>query len=138
MATGILSKGITLSYKDATSFKVIPDLQEIPDLGGDTDTVETTTLADGAKRYIKGIKDYGDLEFKFLYDNTAETSNYRILRKLEDAGTVTEWKVAFPDGTEFSFSGSVTTKISGAGVGAAMTFSGTITLSTDISVKNPE
>lgn len=138
MATGILSKGITLSYKDATTFKPIPDLQEIPDLGGDTDTVETTTLADGAKRYIKGIKDYGDLEFKFLYDNTAESSNYRILRKLEDAGTVTEWKVAFPDGTEFTFSGSVTTKISGAGVGDAMTFSGTITLSTDISVKNPE
>ena len=61
MATGILSKGITLSYKEAETFKVIPDLQEIPDLGGDTDTVETTTLADGAKRYIKGIKDYGDL-----------------------------------------------------------------------------
>lgn len=138
MATGILSKGITLSYKDNQSFKVIPDLQEIPDLGGDTDTVETTTLADGAKRYIKGIKDYGDLEFKFLYDNSAATSNYRILRGLEDADKVVEWKVAFPDGTEFSFSGTVTTKINGAGVGDAMTFSGTITLSSDIAVKQPE
>lgn len=138
MATGILSKGITLSYKDNQTFKVIPDLQEIPDLGGDTDTVEVTTLADGAKRYIKGIKDYGDLEFKFLYDNSAATSNYRILRGLEDADNVVEWKVSFPDGTEFTFSGTVTTKVNGAGVGDAMTLSGTITLSSDIEVKQPE
>lgn len=138
MATGILSKGITLSYKNTNSWVEIPDLQEIPDLGGDTDTVETTTLADSAKRYIKGIKDYGDLEFKFLYDNSSATSNYRILRGLEEAETVTEWKVTFADKTEFTFTGSVTTKISGVGTGDALTFSGTITLSSDISVKNPE
>lgn len=137
MATGILSKGITLSYKNSEAWVEIPDLQEIPDLGGEVDTVEVTTLADGAKRYINGIKDYGDLAFVFLYDNSTATSNYRVIRGLEDTGAITEWKVSFPDGTEFAFSGSVVTKIAGAGVGDALTFTATITLNSDIKVTNP-
>ena len=59
MATGLLSKDIKLSYKLAAAFVELPDLQEIPELGGDVDKVEVTTLADGARRYINGIKDYG-------------------------------------------------------------------------------
>lgn len=139
MATGILSRGITLSYATTASgtYTAIPDLQEIPDLGGDVDTVETTTLADSAKRYIQGIKDYGDLEFNFLYDNSESTSNYRVLRGLEEAGNIVYWKVAFPDTTTFSFSGSVITAIDGAGVGDALTFKATITLNSDITVTNP-
>lgn len=137
MATGILSKGITLSYKNSEVWVEIPDLQEIPDLGGDVDTVEVTTLADGAKRYINGIKDYGDLAFVFLYDNSTATSNYRVIRGLEDTGAITEWKVSFPDETEFAFTGSVVTKIAGAGVGDALTFTATITLNSDIKVTNP-
>lgn len=137
MATGILSKGITIAYKNASNYVNIPDLQEIPDLGGDVETVEVTTLADGSKRYIKGIKDYGDLEFTFLYDNSSASSNYRILRGLEEADEINEWKVTFPDDTEFTFSGSVVTTITGAGVGDAIAFKATITLNSDIAVKNP-
>ena len=105
MATGILSKGITLSYKKETQFVVIPDLQEVPDLGGSAEKVDVTTLADGNYKYINGIKDFGDLEFKFLYSNSGTESNYRICRGLEEAGKVVEWKVSFPDGTSFEFSG---------------------------------
>lgn len=139
MATGILSKGITLSYSKTGGgdYTVIPDLQEIPDLGGDVDTVEVTTLADGAKRYIKGIKDYGDLQFTFLYDNSTTTSNYRILRGLEEAGGVSFFKVTLPDETVFAFSGEVATSIAGAGVGEALTFTATITLNSDMVVTNP-
>lgn len=139
MATGILSKGITLSYSatNTGTYKVIPDLQEIPDLGGSTETVEVTTLADGAKRYIKGIKDFGDLEFTFLYDNSGADSSYRILRGLEESGTISYFKVELPDGTAFAFSGEVATTISGAGVGDALTFTATITLNSDMAVTNP-
>lgn len=135
---GILSKGITLSYKaSGSSYTVIDNLQECPELGGSAETVEVTTLADGNKTYIKGIKDYGELEFKFLYDNSGATSNYRVVRGLEDAGKVVDWKVTFPDGTSFAFSGEVTTKIDGAAVNAAITFAATITLNSDITVTNP-
>lgn len=138
-ATGLLSKGIKLSYKtgSTSSYKVLPDLQEIPDLGATVDKVEVTTLDDGAKRYIEGIKDYGDLEFVFLYDNSSAESSYRVIRGLEDAKTMASWKIELPDGTSFTFDGTVITTISGAGVGDALTFSAGITLNTDMVVANP-
>ena len=134
---GILSKGITLSYKKETQFVVIPDLQEVPDLGGSAEKVDVTTLADGNYKYINGIKDFGDLAFKFLYNNTGTESNYRICRGLEEAGKVVEWKVEFPDGTGFEFSGEPSTTIDGQSVNSAITFTLNITLNSDITVSNP-
>ena len=134
---GILSKGITLSYKKETQFVVIPDLQEVPDLGGSAEKVDVTTLADANYKYINGIKDFGDLEFKFLYSNSGTESNYRICRGLEEAGKVVEWKVSFPDGTSFEFSGEPSTTIDGQSVNSAITFTLNITLNSDITVSNP-
>ena len=135
---GILTKGITLSYKkDGSNYAVIANLQECPELGGTAENVEVTTLADGNKKYIKGIKDFGELAFKFLYDNSGAESNYRIVRGLEEAGNIVEWKVTFPDNTTFAFSGEVTTAIDSAAVNAALTFTATITLNSDITVTNP-
>ena len=134
---GILSKGITLSYKKDLEYVVIPDLQEVPDLGGSAEKVDVTTLADGNYKYINGIKDFGDLEFKFLYSNSGTESNYRICRGLEEAGKVVEWKVSFPDGTSFEFSGEPSTTIDGQSVNSAITFTLNITLNSDITVSNP-
>ena len=135
---GLLTKGITLSYKkDGSNYEVIANLQECPELGGTAENVEVTTLADGNKKYIKGIKDFGELAFKFLYDNSGAESNYRIVRGLEEAGNIVEWKVTFPDNTTFAFSGEVTTAIDSAAVNAALTFTATITLNSDITVTNP-
>ena len=134
----ILTKGITLSYKkEGSNYAVIANLQECPELGGTAENVEVTTLADGNKKYIKGIKDFGELAFKFLYDNSGAESNYRIVRGLEEAGNIVEWKVTFPDNTTFAFSGEVTTAIDSAAVNAALTFTATITLNSDITVTNP-
>ena len=135
---GLLTKGITLSYKkDGSNYAVIANLQECPELGGTAENVEVTTLADGNKKYIKGIKDFGELAFKFLYDNSGAESNYRIVRGLEEAGNAVEWKVTFPDNTTFAFSGEVTTAIDSAAVNAALTLTATITLNSDITVTNP-
>ena len=134
---GILSKGITLSYKKDLEYVVIPDLQEVPDLGGSAEKVDVTTLADANYKYINGIKDFGDLAFKFLYSNTGEASNYRVCRGLEEAGKVVEWKVEFPDGTGFEFSGEPSTTIDGQSVNSAITFTLNITLNSDITVSNP-
>lgn len=136
---GILTKGITLSYKTTGSaYKEITGLQECPELGGSADNVDVTTLADGNYKYIQGIKDFGDLAFTFLYDNSGTDSNYRVLRGFEDAGTVVDWQVKFPDNTTFSFSGQVATATGSAAVNAAITFTATITLNSDIVVGNPE
>lgn len=135
---GILTKGITLSYKKTGgTYTEIANLQECPELGGTAENVEVTTLADGNKKYIKGIKDFGELAFKFLYDNSGAESNYRVVRGLEEAGSIVDWKVTFPDNTSFAFSGEVTTAIDSAAVNAALTFTATITLNSDIAVTNP-
>ena len=135
---GLLTKGIKLSYKkQGSTYEEILNLQECPDLGGTAEKVDVTVLADGNKKYINGVKDFGDLAFKFLYDNSGATSNYRIVRGLEEAGSVVDWKVTFPDNTEFAFSGEVTTSIDGASVNNAITFTANITLNSDITVTNP-
>lgn len=135
---GILTKGIKLSYKkQGSTYEEILNLQECPDLGGTAEKVDVTVLADGNKKYINGVKDFGDLAFKFLYDNSGATSNYRIVRGLEEAGNVVDWKVTFPDNTEFAFSGEVTTSIDGASVNNVITFTANITLNSDIAVTNP-
>ena len=67
----VISKGIKLSYKTSTepsTYTDLTDLQEIPDLGGESEAIEITTLDDAAHKYTDGILNYGDsLAFKFLY-----------------------------------------------------------------------
>ena len=108
----VISKGITLSYGD----KALTNLQEIPELGGDVEAIEITTLADAAHTYTDGIKNYGDsLAFKFLY----EDEQFTELNSLVGSQT---WKVTLPDGTSCSFGGTCSVKLDGVGVNAALTY----------------
>ena len=137
LVPGLLTKDIKLSYKKDSSYEVLDGLMEVPSLGGTPDRVAVTTLADASRRYIKGIKDYGDLTFKFLYQNDTATSNFRILRGLEESGKIVEWKVEFPDGTAFAFSGECSVGTGDGSANAAIYFNLTITLNSDIDVTNP-
>ena len=137
--SGILSKGIKLGYSTSgtTTYTDISDLQECPQLGGAAEKVEVTVLSDANKRYINGVKDFGELAFKFLYDNSGESSNYRVIKGLENGEKIINWQVTFPDGTKFAFTGQVSTQIDSAAVNAALTFTATITLNSEITVTNP-
>lgn len=109
---GVLSKGITLSYGE----NKLTNLMEIPELGGDSEAVEITTLDDAAHMYMDGIKNYGDsLAFKFLY----EEAQFTTLNGLKDSQT---WKVELPEGASCSFGGTCSVKLDGAGVNAALTY----------------
>ena len=133
MANGVLSKGITLTVGASP----VPDLQAIPDLGGEVDKLEITTLADSSVRKMNGIIDYGDLEFTFLYDTEVEDSGYRQLHALEEAASVDEYVIELADGTTFTFSGQVSTNIVGVGVNEALTFTAMISLTTAIVIDIP-
>lgn len=134
---GLLSKDITLKYKKDTDYVAIDNLQECPALGGSVNKIDTTCLHDDSKKSINGLKDYGELAFKFLYDNSSATSNYRVLRGLQDAGNPVDWQVVFPDNTTFEFSGEVSTEIDSAGVEVALTFTASIALSSDMTITHP-
>lgn len=136
---GILSKETTLSYKASggSSFIEIPYLMEVPEIGGDPEKVEVTTLKDNVKKYIPGIKDLGDLAFNFLYDNSTTTSNYRVLNGLAEANTLATYQLEYPDGTTHEFDAYVSVKMGAAAVNAALMFTATFSLQSDITITNP-
>ena len=114
----VISKGITLSYKgaDGGEFTELTNLYEIPQLGGDSEAIEITTLADAAHMYTDGLISYGDtLEFKFYYDKTQFST-------LHDLSGDQSWKVTLPDGEACTFNGTGTVKLDGVGINAALTY----------------
>lgn len=116
MAT--ISKGIKLSYKAASGseYTELTNLQEIPDLGGEAEAIEITTLADAAHMYTDGILNYGDsLAFKFLYAK----EQFTTLTGLTGSNS---WKVELPDGATCTFTGTSSVKLDSVGVNAALTY----------------
>lgn len=116
MAT--ISKGIKLGYSSSgtTSYTDLPDLQEIPDLGGAAESIEITTLADVAHMYTDGILNYGDsLAFTFLY----KKEQFNTLNGLD--GSI-NWKVTLPDNETCTFSGTCSVTLVGVGTNAALTY----------------
>ncbi|OZV10791.1 phage tail protein [Tissierella sp. P1] len=130
----------TLSYKEGsmTDYEEIGLLMEIPDVGGDPEKIEVTTLKDKNKKYIPGISDLGDLDFVFLYDNSTTTSNYRILKELQDGNKMAKFKLDYPDGSGHEFEAFVSVKVGGGGVNAAKTFTASMFLQSDIVDINPQ
>lgn len=108
----VISKGITLYHAD----KALTNLQEIPDLGGEAEAIEITTLADSAHVYTDGILNYGDsLGFKFLY----EKAQFIELNELEGSQS---WKVELPDNSNCTFTGACSVKLDSIGVNSALTY----------------
>jgi len=127
-----------LSYKTGSSpFVELDYLMEVPELGGTPEKIDVTTLSDKTKRYIPGIKDFGDLVFKFLYDNTNANSNYRVLKGMDDSGATATFELAYPDGTSHQFDAIPSVKLDSGTINGALTFSATMLLQSDIEINNP-
>ena len=118
---GILTKGITLSYKQDGEYVELTNLQEIPEIGnGAPEKVETTTLADSAKTYIAGLGDSGqELSFKFLY----EKAQFETLIAIDET---CDWKVAMPDGIAATFKGTPSVKFNSAAPNNALGYTLTV------------
>lgn len=141
MAHGILSKDVELQYSatESGTFAKLNGLFEFPDLGGEPDQIDVTNLSDSSFKYIHGLKDYGSLTFGFIYDGMGSTSNYKILRDLEEAGATIYWKVVIPaagdqgaTGITFSFTGVPAVYMSGTGVNSRLEFQLSVALDSDI------
>ena len=140
--SAILTLGTELQIKCTgieASYTAIPGLQSYPDLGGDAERVDVTTLADAVRQYIPGIKDFGEMEFTFVYNPDCDiegsaaptkVGNYAYLVQFADE--VCDFKLLMPDDSYFTFSGKCEPKIVGAGVNEAITFNLVIYMQSDI------
>lgn len=125
----MLANGTKLGYKTGeseSSFKDLPGLKEIPEMGEDIEKVENTCLTDPHKVYEKGIGDLSDMKYKFKYDNTKAESPYRVLSAAADKGTVLTFQETLPDKTITEFTGQVAVKRTGGGVNGVIEFEATI------------
>ena len=107
-------------------------LKSTPELGGAREKKEVTNLLDTAHRYIAGLYRYDDLTFDFYYNSADPTPGitasqtaaaFRAARAVELSGASVQQKVQFPDGTYFTWSGQVSTRIRKMEVDGVMEFS---------------
>ena len=130
----MLANGITLSYKGTgSSYVEIKGLQEVPDIGVETEKVENTCLSDTVKQYEKGIGDAGDMEFKFKYTNDV----WKLLRGFEESDKPTSFKVTYPDGCSVSFNAEVSNKLGGGGVNDPIAITVAMALQSNLTWEDP-
>lgn len=123
------------------SYSKLIDIKEFPDLGGDPEMLETTTLSDKMKTHIAGIQSLDGLSFTANYDLT----NFKALKALEGknekyavwfGGTETAGTLT-PTGSDgkFSFDGQLTAYPTGGGVNEVVDIGITIAPSTPIQLE---
>lgn len=137
----MLANGAKLGYKKKGAggdYTDLTGLKEIPGLGEDPEKVENSGLADKVKQYEYGIGDAGDLTYKFKYENTSETSPYRVMRKAAATKEVLSFCETLPDNTKYEYDAQVSVKRSGGGVNGVMEFDLNMALQSEITTTDPE
>lgn len=135
MAAAWLTNDSSVDFKIGSTS--IPGLQSIPSLGGEPERVDITTLSDTQRHYLNGVKDYGELEFTFLYipatTGTSSTpSNYSTAKTFVD-GTEKTVTLTLRTGVSFTIKGTIQIGLNEAGINEAYTWTLTIGLTDDIS-----
>lgn len=120
------------------TYEKLVDIKEFPDLGGDPEMLETTTLSDNMQTYIAGIQSLDGLSFTSNYD----VAEFKKLKDLE--GKKASYAVWFgatgtpgnltPDGSngKFAFDGELSVYPVGGGVNEVVDMNITIAPSTPI------
>lgn len=131
-----LMKGVTSD--NTTTYSKLIDIKEFPDIGGDPEMLETTTLSDKMQTFILGIQSNEGLSFTANYTKT----DFNTLKALE--GQENDYAIWFgasesggtvaPDGSngKFSFKGELSVHVNGGGVNEVVEMTVTIAPTTVI------
>lgn len=129
---------VFLMHKASDTYEKLIDIKEFPDLGGEPEMLETTTLSDRMQTYISGIQSLDALSFTANYT----LADYKKLKDLE--GESEEYAVWFggteagdsvtPTGSEgkFKFTGQLSVYANGGGVNEVVGMTISIAPSTPI------
>jgi hypothetical protein len=123
--------------KAETTYGELIGMKDFTDMGAKADRIETTTLSSPVKSYIRGIDDTPELEFTFNFeDTTVATSAYSICKALEAETNPADFKLMFPDGTFYSWSGQCSIFVKAGKVNAVMEFHLGVTATTPIVIND--
>lgn len=86
------------------------DIKDFPDLIGDPNLLETTTLSDAAQTYIPGIKSMDLMTFTINFTKT----DFQTCKA--DEGKTLFYSLEFSDGAKFTWQGQHTMGVPGKGV----------------------
>ena len=121
-----------------STYTKLIDIKEFPDLGGEPEMLETTTLSDNMQTYIAGIQSMDGLSFSANYDMT----EYQKLKALEGKkesyavwfGGTESSGVVTPDGSngKFAVDGELSVYPVGGGVNEVVGMNITIAPSSPI------
>ena len=65
---GLVGTGTKLERSsDGTTWEEFADIKTIPELGGDTEKVDVTTLADDRRKQVEGIQNASNVQFQVVY-----------------------------------------------------------------------
>ena len=128
---------------DSFTWAKLVDIKEFPDIGGEPEMLETTTLSDKMQTYVLGVQSNEGMVFTANYD----PSNYQTLKTYEGKkekyavwfGATESGSVVTPSGSEgkFSFEGELSVHVVGGGVNEVRDMSITIAPSTVITEEFP-
>ena len=110
----------------ASNVEKVIDIKEFPDLIGEPNMLETTTMSDGAQTYIPGIRSMDSLSFTYNYTK-ADFAKVKA-----DEGKALFYELSFSDGSKFSWQGSHTATMPGKGVDEVVEAGITIAPSTEV------
>ena len=110
------------SGSGTVTYQKLVDITDFPDLGGEPEMLDTTTLSDKMRTFILGIQNNDGMTFSANYDPT----DYQAVKAIE--GSETPFAVWFggtesggvitPTGSEgkFSFTGMASVRVTGGAV----------------------
>lgn len=119
--------GITLKWGDsAAAISKVVDIKDFPDMIGDPEMLETTTLSDAQVTNIPGIKSSDMLTFTCNYTKADFTAVNA------DAEKPLHYALEFSDGSKFTWQGQHTCGLPGKGVNEVVEFTINIAASTPV------
>lgn len=129
-----------LMYAESSTYSKLVDIKEFPDLGGEPENIDVTSLSDTVRKYITGVQDTGSLSFTANYT----MADFVTVKALAD-GTSKKFAVWFgatagnpptPTGSngKFSFEGTLSVFVNGGGVNDPVNMTIVIAPSSEITI----
>lgn len=127
-----------LMQKSGSTWAKLVDVVDIPDMGGEPERIDVTTLSNKMRTYVEGVQDVDSMNFTANYDKTSYSS---ILALAGQSGEYAVWfggtesgGVVTPTGSEgkLSWTGTISVYINGMGVNEARQMTITAIPSTEI------